>query len=416
MYNSEDSNFLQLERNAAMKRWKRTIRTLILSSLLFSCINPVASYAKLDQTQLANQLIILPQQSYDTVEANAMINRIFLMYPNLIEGLIYNNVKIKLTRGKITDEPEMAAYKGVTPRGWDKTWDEIPGSGGNPVLVRIGYSQPGSGHGSFNLELHETFHAIDYYLFHEVSSSNTFKSLWQQEVNVLFKGDNYIDTYPEEYFAEVSCMYFANESSKAEIREKLPKTYAFIDNLFKTYVPKLPWTIDEINGHWAEPSLHRLIGLKLLLGLPDGTIQPGMKISREQFIKLLVSATNLTSEGEPFSEFKDVPQIRWSYPYIDSAMKNGIIRPEEYNGQFRPQQPITRIDMAVWTARALQLEKDDDTVLFKDNHLMKANLGIVSAIVNSGIMKGVPGNLFNPRGIVTRAQAAVVIEKVLNYE
>ena len=113
------------------------------------------------------------------------------------------------------------------PRGWENTgftWSDIPGVGGNPVIVRIGYSDKGMGHGSVNLELHETFHAIDRYVLDDRSEIPEFRALFREEAAGLFAGNRYEELFPEEYFAEVASIIYLYEKTRRTVRVKLPKT------------------------------------------------------------------------------------------------------------------------------------------------------------------------------------------------
>lgn len=189
-----------------------------------------------------NQFFILPKVvSYNTVEANKMIDRIMNISPKIISNIYNAGVRMKLCKGPITSEPEYRDLKGVVPRGWEglgKTWDDVPGAGGTLVpIARIGYSDPSdrTGHGSANLELHEIAHTIDNYITGTypgvgLSLSNKFISIWEKEVIGVLPDIYYID-YVEEYFAEAFALYHLNESTKNNLKKKAPQTYAFIKSL-----------------------------------------------------------------------------------------------------------------------------------------------------------------------------------------
>ncbi|WP_068608302.1 anthrax toxin lethal factor-related metalloendopeptidase [Paenibacillus swuensis] len=409
--------------------WKPIIVALLLAITL--CAAPVNTKAAISSTYLQEQLIIRPQGSYDAEEADAMVGRVFQLYPNLIEGLIYNDVHIKLTKGKITDEPEMAKYRGVIPRGWEntgKTWDDIPGSSGSTVVARIGYSERGKGHDTENLELHETFHAVDTYLFDDISQSERFRKLWREEAGNYFWGDRYMDTYSEEYFAEVSCMMFATEASRTIVETKLPETYSFLESLFRGYEPALSKPLPEIQNHWARKPLVRLLGLNILAGMPNGSIQADRPVTREQFIKLLMLArgqenTRTTMNGSASEAlelpFHDVLKQRWSYSYLHSAVTEGIVTTKQTSGGlFGPEEILTRIEMAVWAAKALGLTEDDSALVqFTDvDSIAYEHWGWAGAAVKAGLMSGLAGDQFGPGGKVSRAQAAVVTAKVLDWK
>ncbi|WP_410769351.1 anthrax toxin lethal factor-related metalloendopeptidase [Fontibacillus sp. BL9] len=186
---------------------------------------------------LVDEIVVLPQGDYSKAEADKMMNRLALIPSSLLQGLKNNGVKIKLVNGKITDEPEFAQYKGVTPRGWENTgltWDDVPGVSSNVVIARIGYSNKGKGHNGQNLELHETFHAIDRIVLNNVSSSSDFIEVWKQEANNDYEGDGYVSVYSTEYFAETATLYFYSDKTRNHLKEDMPLTYEFLDKLFSS--------------------------------------------------------------------------------------------------------------------------------------------------------------------------------------
>lgn len=187
-----------------------------------------------DKETIMDKLVVLPNKAYNKEEAEEMINRLSnIPYP-ILEELLKYDIKIILSNANITEVREYAYLKGVTPRGWEgtgRTWDDVPGAGGKPVVARIGYSNPGEAHGSINLELHETAHAIDAYVFNNVSASEGYKAMWNKEVKRVFGNDPYFVNYPEEYFAETFAMYYLSAEQNKILEEKAPLTYKFIKNL-----------------------------------------------------------------------------------------------------------------------------------------------------------------------------------------
>lgn len=81
-----------------------------------------------------------------------------------------NDVEVVVVRGSVTDY--YTELQGVRPRGWPpgKTWDDVPGMcrGKTVVIATRGHGTPagayvpttGDGHGSYNLVLHESGHAL----------------------------------------------------------------------------------------------------------------------------------------------------------------------------------------------------------------------------------------------------------------
>jgi Pro-Pro endopeptidase len=231
-----------------MRKWFAGIVVVILS-----LVSITTSKASIDGIRLADfpnsselsntinnsipssvkQMVILPKQDFDQDEAAGIINRISILPDSLLTKINNQGITLKLFTGKLTDNPTASHLAGKTPRGYQSntTWDDVPGiGGGQVVLVKIGASKKGKGHGSINLELHEMAHSIDHIIFNEISQKQKFHEIWEKEHNQLFPGKSYF-LYPEEYFAETFAMFYLNNSTKTILQNKAPSTYNFIKNL-----------------------------------------------------------------------------------------------------------------------------------------------------------------------------------------
>ncbi|WP_257148920.1 anthrax toxin lethal factor-related metalloendopeptidase, partial [Bacillus thuringiensis] len=184
-------------------------------------------------TKIPQQLILVQTSgNYDQQEASNMIQRISNIDSKTLYALYNKNIRIKLINFPITYLPEYSYLRGQVPRGWEGTgytWDSVPGIGGNPVVARIGYSNYGNMHTSVNLELHETAHAIDRYVFQNISYSQDFLRIHAYEYNSFSNSSYYY--YPEEYFAEAYAYYYLNSSTHEILKTRAPYTYRFIQNL-----------------------------------------------------------------------------------------------------------------------------------------------------------------------------------------
>lgn len=214
-------------------------KTLLTAMILFavSTLFPVheATAAEVDAT-VTKQLVVLPAASYNSKEANAMIGRLERIPAPILKALNDTGTKIILTNDAITNVPELSYLKGVTPRGWEKTgltWDDVPGVSEKNVIVRIGYSKQGKGHNSYNLEIHETMHAVDRFVWNSVSGTQAFQDIFTKEAAISYKGDGYFSAYPEEYFAEAASLYVYNATTREQLKKTTPLTYDFMDKLFQ---------------------------------------------------------------------------------------------------------------------------------------------------------------------------------------
>ncbi|MGG1557266.1 MULTISPECIES: anthrax toxin lethal factor-related metalloendopeptidase [Geobacillus] len=181
------------------------------------------------------RIIIVPETEFSASEANEMIRTLAHIDRTILEQAADHHIYIQLLTGPITDEPTARHLRGKTPRGYmpgSKTWDDVPGIGGaHLVLVRLGHSEKGKGHGSVNLELHEFAHSLDYIVFDRIHETDEFQAIWREEAPRLFPGEYYFLTYPEEYFAESFAYYYASDKTRQTLRAAAPRTYALIRGL-----------------------------------------------------------------------------------------------------------------------------------------------------------------------------------------
>ncbi|MBS4190922.1 toxin [Bacillus sp. FJAT-49705] len=188
----------------------------------------------LNSPNLLGNIIILPTEPFDELEAADIISRIDNLPYSLLKKIEKENIKLKLFVGKLTDNPTASDLTGIIPRGYKNgtTWDDVPGIGGSKtVLVKIGNSEKGKGHSSVNLELHELAHSIDRYVYDGIRYDLKFLSVWNKEKTLLFPNNDYFLSFPEEYFAETFAMYFLGGNDRRLLKEKAPETYKFIKKL-----------------------------------------------------------------------------------------------------------------------------------------------------------------------------------------
>lgn len=160
---------------------------------------------------------------------------------------------------------------------------------------------------------------------------------------------------------------------------------------------------DDLKGYdWAKNAIEELYKNGILNGRADRVFMPGENVTRAEFVKLLCSVINV---GEGSADFIDVSDSDWFAPYVKSATSAGWIF--GYEGRFNPNQPITRQDMAVIIARALNLETLNNPEFNDSKDIADYALSAVASLTERKIMQGYDGN-FAPLKVATRAEAAMV--------
>ncbi|MFU1797902.1 Ig-like domain-containing protein [Paenibacillus azoreducens] len=170
----------------------------------------------------------------------------------------------------------------------------------------------------------------------------------------------------------------------------------------------------DIAGHWAESNIKRAAAKGIVSGYPDGTFKPNHPVTRVEFTVMLFGALQLEEDGATLT-FTDQDQIgTWAKQTVAKAVKAGIVSGYG-DGSFRPNAQITRAEMAVMIARALKLPLNANIVtgFTDDESIPQWAKGAVEAIRGIGIVDGRGGNRFVPNEKATRAEAAVILLRMI---
>jgi exopolysaccharide biosynthesis protein len=165
-------------------------------------------------------------------------------------------------------------------------------------------------------------------------------------------------------------------------------------------------------GHWASPAIGQLALKGILNGFPDGSYGPDQAVTRAQFVSSL-SAALMWPAPDNTTAFSDyIPD--WARSAMEAAVARGVINGYP-DGTIRPDNKITRSEMAVMIDRALSLGEPEGRMSYKDlNIIPDYALGAVWRISEAGLLQGSEG-YFNPLQGATRAEMAVAVDGVLNW-
>jgi|GEM_PF-2372612 len=171
--------------------------------------------------------------------------------------------------------------------------------------------------------------------------------------------------------------------------------------------------IDMEGNTWAKDSVLSLTKKGVISGDGTGNFHPDNNVTREEFVKMMIYALNLNNKNSK-STFNDLPVSHWAYSSVSSAVENGIVLGK--GNIFGTGENITRQDMAVICYKAIarlkELEAAKPAFLDKDEIDDYAKEA-VGSIQNIGIINGFEDNRFYAKSSATRAQAAVIIDKVM---
>ncbi|KAB2332643.1 S8 family serine peptidase [Bacillus mesophilum] len=223
--------------------------------------------------------------------------------------------------------------------------------------------------------------------------------------------------------ARKAAAYYLNEDDAAweYVGGKVSgDSFTFTVNHFSTYsVIENNVTFKDVAKHWAKDEIEVLASRSIINGKTSGSFAPEEDITRAQFAALLVRSLNLPASEEQGS-FKDVSANHWAASDIEAAYAAGIIS-GKLDGSFAPSENITREQMAAMLIRAVEykdaslLEGLKPSASFKDAD--RINSYAKEAIDQAVALKLLNGNsngTFGPKKNTTRAQAAVVLYRMLD--
>ncbi len=107
--------------------------------------------------------------------------------------------------------------------------------------------------------------------------------------------------------------------------------------------------------------------------------------------------------------FPDVPLDYWAYPFIEKVAEENIVKGAE-DGNFYPDQPVTREEFAIQLSRAFGDEAEAIAeVQFEDVTTQNDSFTQIAKSVKTGFLKGYPQNTFRPQQEIPRYQVLVAL-------
>lgn len=171
---------------------------------------------------------------------------------------------------------------------------------------------------------------------------------------------------------------------------------------------------------WAGKQIQVVAAKGAIEGVGEGKFAPKSNVTRAEFAKMLIRALNLENNSAVQS-FSDVSSSAWYAPYVAVAAEKGIITGRSAD-KFDPNATITRAEMATMISRAVKSINPAATTnvtaisQFSDAAKISASLrdGVAFA-ADHNLVIGNAGK-FNPNDTATRAEAAVIIYRTINFK
>lgn len=174
-----------------------------------------------------------------------------------------------------------------------------------------------------------------------------------------------------------------------------------------------PASFRDIKGHWAENIIIQAVREGIVKGYSDGSFKPGKAVTRAEFVVMLMNRLQ-SRPDDATAHFTDNEEIgSWAQSAVAQAASLGYIQ-GGVSGAFRPQDPITRAEMAVMLANVLGAETSANaaTTFADDASIPAWARTAVASMQRDGFLAGRGNNRFAPASNATRAEALNVLMQI----
>ncbi|AEY67315.1 S-layer homology domain-containing protein [Clostridium sp. BNL1100] len=205
------------------------------------------------------------------------------------------------------------------------------------------------------------------------------------------------------------------------------KYYGLTQTSLDTELAKYP----DVKNHWGSNYISKISALEIIAGYPDGRFGPNDKLLGGQYILMLMRTIGYSPEVS-----QGVPYYK---PFVDLALKEGILTKGEISDYTKPITRELAASLARRTIGKYENVPHDYFVKGSDPYPSKGDKGFFDNVYTGyqklkmtdyptitsrylqdvidcyriGLLTG-SNNKFNPKGTLTRAEASVIIIKLLD--
>lgn len=174
----------------------------------------------------------------------------------------------------------------------------------------------------------------------------------------------------------------------------------------------------DLGNSYASKAVNRLAALHMISGQGENRFNPQNTISRQDIAVLLTKVIGLQPTEIEDAAFEDMPLESPYAPYVYGLSELGVMngRSEHTMGAL---DPLTRQELAVMLSRLMKegsvtkVAGQTPVAYSDEEEIADYAKTAVEEVTNQRWMQGADGK-FNPTGTVTRAEAAVIAERVLD--
>ncbi|SET70055.1 S-layer homology domain-containing protein [Natronincola peptidivorans] len=167
-------------------------------------------------------------------------------------------------------------------------------------------------------------------------------------------------------------------------------------------------TFKDIKGHWAANAINKWSDYGIINGY-NGSFRPNDSITRGEMAVILNNMMDYQVAAQ--NKFTDLKSGRFYTDAILKANAAGIIKGD--GSTVRPTDKITREEAAVMLAKAFALDVSTGGISFNDSASIATwASGYIKTMEAKGYVKGTNNN-FMPKSNITRAETVTIIDNIV---
>ncbi|MDF2923634.1 MAG: hypothetical protein K0R57_2548 [Paenibacillaceae bacterium] len=173
--------------------------------------------------------------------------------------------------------------------------------------------------------------------------------------------------------------------------------------------------IDVDVNNWAYEAISSMSKRNVVSGYEDGSYRPDNPINREEFAKMIAVTFSLDLAVTQDVYYSDIPPTRWSYPYILATKEyvTGYYPPKGLPF-FDPDAKATREDVATALVKIMGLSTVKYSTHFTDENDISPNLKkYVDVAADYHLISGYPDGTFRPQNPISRAEVAALLYRAI---
>ncbi|CAM3344932.1 S8 family serine peptidase [Paenibacillus lupini] len=169
----------------------------------------------------------------------------------------------------------------------------------------------------------------------------------------------------------------------------------------------------DISSHWSKDAIVEMSRLGIVNGTGDYKFEPNRPITRAEAVAMVIKAYKPIVFGMPVDiRFKDLDYDHWAYGAVAKAVQKGWIKGFP-DGKFRPEQPVTRAEMALIVGNADGVQPVRPVVSpFADVGRTHWAAPMLIALKQKGLISGTGDNDFEPSKKASRAEFTTILYRV----